>query len=76
MPKKPISADALIHMFGEELRPLYIGVRPPAVAIVPVPKEGWAALTSHRDRRSKPQLQMQIANIEKKLRQRYWLDES
>jgi hypothetical protein len=73
MPKKPITADALSYAFREELSPLYSHGRSPAVAIVPVLERGWAALTSHRDRKRYPQLASQIEKIDKKLRLQYFL---
>lgn len=76
MQKTPIAADALIHIFREELRPLSASNNPPTVAIVPVPVHGWAAVTSQKDRRRHPQLAAQTAKIEKTLRQRYRLEDS
>jgi hypothetical protein len=77
MKKKPIAADALSYVFREELTPMYPRHRsPPAVAIVPTSELGWEAVTSHMDRKHYPQLAVQIAKIEKRLRLRYFLEES
>jgi hypothetical protein len=71
--KKSIAAGDLIEVFRGELQTSCHGVRRPNVAIVPDPKNGWAALISQRDRKAYPKVADQVAEIEKMLRLRYSL---
>lgn len=71
MPQTAATADELIWLFHEWLAGTPL--RNAGIAIIPIGRGNWSALTNATQRRHHPDLATTVARIEKQLRARFRL---